>query len=951
VGVEEESDPFAERLERAAPVGDAIEGERLLAAVKARLFDEPSPETRIDRFVVLGQLGAGGMGVVYAAYDPELDRKVAIKLVRTWGATRREQDQERLVGEARALAKLSHPHVVAVYEVGLHGDAVFIAMEFVRGETLRERVVAGRTPWREAVRMYLQAGEGLAAAHEAGIVHRDFKPDNAIVGDDGRVRVVDFGLARRDGGIDASDTVTDRPTETRSLTVTGAMVGTPAYMAPEQHEGMPAGPRTDQYAFCASLHEALVGTPQMASDGATVGPRLPGRLRRALARGLAVAPEDRFGDVRALLDELRALLETSRRLRVTAAVAAIVGVGAGAVIPVLLGAREHCPDPGPELVAVWSSAQRAVVRAAAHELGATAEASAVVVERELDARAEKWIAGRRDACEGLHVRRTESDALFDRRMRCLDRGRDAMADLIGLLGQSDPQTWQYAVDAVVGLAPVEACADVESLGAEAPLPTDADAAAEVERVRARIDQVRTLEHLGRLAEATPLAEDAIAAAKRTGHRPTEAEALHALAEIESAQQRDAAAAPLLEDAVWRAEAGHADELAIRALVDMMSAEARRGRTTQAAALERRILGALERLGRPTRIEPQFARARYLLATTEERYDDAEAHARAGIEASRRWSGDGSLDLARLTNCLGNVQYERAEYDAAFETISSALEIKREWLGEQHPDVILTRGGLAACHERRGRIDDAEAVLRAAIADAEQSLTGPSPVLSLALDNLANLLGQTGRPEEAIVLGERSLAILEASVGPDDARNLQTLNSLGNAYDAVGRVADARAAYERVIAIADRIDPDHSVKAYAWNNLGMMDIAAGDPEHARELIAKALAQHTRTHGESHPATGQLAYSLVIADFSCEAYADAIVHARQAIAVLEHGGATAERSLALARFALARGLVLDRPEVGRAEAAAAAESAAAGFERLGMTAELAEVRNWQAQNVRE
>ncbi len=950
--VSEESDSFVERLERAAPVGDAMEGERLLAVVKARLFDEPPAETRIDRFVVLGQLGAGGMGVVYAAYDPELDRKVAIKLVRTWGEQRREQDQARLLGEARALAKLSHPHVVAVYEVGVHREHVFIAMEFVRGKTLRDHVVAGRTPWREVLRLYLQAGEGLAAAHAAGLVHRDFKPDNAIVGDDGRVRVVDFGLARREGGVELDDSSTDRSMATPSLTVTGARVGTPAYMAPEQQQGAPAGPSTDQYCFCASLHEALVGAlPDPADAPRDVLSNLPSRLRRALARGLATSPGDRFADTRELLTELRATLESSRRRRVSATLAAIVGIGAGAMIPVLLGAREPCPDPTPELADVWSPAQREVVRAAARGVGTTAEGYAAIVERELDARADAWIAERHDACEALHVRRTESDALFDRRMRCLDRARDAMGDLVALLGESDAKTWQFAVDAVVGLAPIDACADVEMLGAEDPLPTEPEAAAEVERVRAQIDRVRTLEHLARLGEAAALAEQVIAAAKQTGHRPTEAEALHALGNLESAQERDAAAAPVFEDAVWRAEAGHADELAVQVLADMMGGEARRGRTEHATALERRIAGALERLGRPSRIEPAIAHARYLLATAQERWDDAEAHARAGIEASRRWSGARSLELAGLTNALGNVQYARGDYDAAFETISFALEIKREWLGEQHPDVILTRGGIAACHERRGRAAEAEAVLRVMIADAERSLTGPSPVLSLALDNLANLLEQAGRSAEAIELGERSLVVLAASVGPDDPRNIQTLLTLGNAYDRVGRTAEARAAYERVLVLADRVDPDHSMKALAWNNLGFMALAAGDAEQARALIGKAFAQHARTHGEQHPTTGQLAYSLVAADLAAEAFDDAIVHARQAIAALEGGGPTAEYSLARARFGLARALLHVRPEEGRTEAMAAADAAEAGFERLEMPSDAAEVRKWMADHAGE
>ncbi len=210
---------------------------------------------RIGGFVVLRKLGEGGMGVVYAAYDEELERKVAIKLLRTdFSGEQQSLGQARLLREAQAMAKLSHPNVAQIYAVGETSGAVFIAMEFVSGGNLREWMERATRPWRAVLAAYLQAGEGLAAAHAAGIVHRDFKPDNVLMGEDQRVRVVDFGLARP--GDVALELMISAPGNSASgsfpgveLTQQGAFIGTPAYMAPEQHKREPADAQSDQFSF------------------------------------------------------------------------------------------------------------------------------------------------------------------------------------------------------------------------------------------------------------------------------------------------------------------------------------------------------------------------------------------------------------------------------------------------------------------------------------------------------------------------------------------------------------------------------------------------------------------------------------------------------------------------------------------------------------------------------
>jgi serine/threonine protein kinase len=310
-------DPLDHLLAGARPVVDEIERAVARARAESALFGDEAGPPRIGRYRVVQRAGAGGMGVVWEAHDPELERAVAIKLVRAESAAARE----RVLAEGQALARLSHPNVVPVFDVGLHGDQVFLVMELVRGETLRQHVAAAPRDPRAIAQIYRQAGEGLAAAHRAGLVHRDFKPDNAIVGRDGRVRIVDFGLACPPG---LADDAPDVP----------PVIGTPRYMAPEQAAGGVITAAADQYAFCASLREAL--TPR-AGD---VGRATTRWLEAIIARGTRADPAARFPSMdevtRALAREPRGALRS--RLRVVAAAALAAGAFA-------IGRGSHSGEP------------------------------------------------------------------------------------------------------------------------------------------------------------------------------------------------------------------------------------------------------------------------------------------------------------------------------------------------------------------------------------------------------------------------------------------------------------------------------------------------------------------------------------------------------------------------------------------------------------------------------
>lgn len=304
------------------PAAVAIELDVARESVRGQLFPNMRRPETLGRYELVRRLGSGGMGLILVAYDPQLDREVAIKILRAGvdGGT----DHERLLAEARAAARLSHPNVVAMHDVGVHDGRVFVAMELVRGVSFRSWL-ADHHAWREVLDILLQAGDGLMAAHEAGLVHRDFKPANMLVGDDGRVRVVDFGLARAASELPVDASLPDFGEQTlRSLyTMTGEVVGTPAYMAPEQWIGGTVDARADQFSFCVCLYEGLFG--ERPFEGGTLtaireavlgaplqmppfSDRLPPVIRSVLERGLSRRREDRYPDMTALLSELRTAL-------------------------------------------------------------------------------------------------------------------------------------------------------------------------------------------------------------------------------------------------------------------------------------------------------------------------------------------------------------------------------------------------------------------------------------------------------------------------------------------------------------------------------------------------------------------------------------------------------------------------------------------------------------------
>ena len=511
-----------------------------------------APGTVIGRYVIDHEIGSGGMGVVYAARDPELGRLVAVKVLRdgTHPST-----EERIRREAQAMARLAHPNVVAVHDTGTFEHRIFVAMEYVAGSTLARWTATPRSP-REIIDAYLAAGRGLAAAHAVGLVHRDFKPENVFVGQDGRVRVGDFGVARTtvaigalyaavpSSGAAALPTASDPPEKPARLTAPGTLLGTPYYIAPELYDGADADPRSDQFSFCVALFTTLHGERPFEGDTfATLAtnvragrvrrlraPGVPRRIHAAIRRGLSADPAARFPSLRDLLAALRPTPRHRLRRTVVLAAGAVLVAGLGVIAWrggyfAASAADESCIGPVPGFAAAWNPGRRAAINAAF--AASQAPDAAVALRRvsdALDRYAARWAQADAAACRDIRSAGHRADAELELRAWCLERRRYDAAALIDILAAADRSVIEHAVAAVTELPDPAGCADPAVLRQIGAPPSSAVVRLQLIELMPRLSQARAEFTTGSYSRASEHVIPLVESAHALGYRPLEAEA-------------------------------------------------------------------------------------------------------------------------------------------------------------------------------------------------------------------------------------------------------------------------------------------------------------------------------------------------------------------------------------------------------------------------------------------
>ena len=768
----------------------------------------------VGRFVLLALLGRGGMGEVYAAYDPELDRKVAVKILHA-----RSQDGEaRLVREAQAIAKLQHPNVVVVYDVGTFHDTVFIAMEFVDGNTLSYWVHAQPRTWRETLRLYQAAGRGLAAAHEIGMVHRDFKPDNVMLTKDGQVRVMDFGLARQvvdgpgqpltasqiqsaraealraagfggeDGDLQATRQLKGPSAENLvgssggmlglKLTRTGAQVGTPAYMAPEQFTpGGATDARTDQFSFCVSLYEAL--DDERPFEGATMvaltasvllgevrappdKTRVPGWLRRVLLRGLSTDPAQRYPSMTALLAALDADPAAGRR-RLALMLGVVVATAGIAVAANRLGsgARTVCAGGGARFAGVWESGgqrspRKNAIRAAFLNTGKPFAAQAFVASaRLLDEFVARWTSMYQDACEATHVRGDQSPEVLDLRMSCLTDRLGNVRALTDVFASADNGVVINAVSAAGALPALDECANVAALRAVVKPPADPATRKRVDELHDELARMIALRDSGQCAAAETRVAPLVDAVQKTGYQPLLGEALAAAGGLGNFCGAPLVALARLKGGYAAASAGHYDLVAAEAAAAVPAVAVPAGRMDDARDWLEIARAAIERIGGDARLEGQFLGSESAI-----------------LEANHDFEGQVSIDRR-------------------------ALALTRKTLGADHPFAIIGLASLGNALANAGRYAEALEADRAACAAAARVVGPVHPIFGDASNNACEALNHLGRYDEAIPYCRRALDVWQAA-GADATTRSYSLTALGIALLGASRASEALAPLQEAL---------------------------------------------------------------------------------------------------------------------------------------------------------
>jgi tetratricopeptide (TPR) repeat protein len=859
--------------------------------------DQLARGTAVGRYVIMDELGSGGMGVVYRAFDPELDRKVAIKLLQADAAGESIGGQAWLQREAQAMARLSHPNVLAVFDVGsLPGDRVFVAMELVDGTTLRQWLKEEPRSWREIVPVMRAAGAGLAAAHATGLVHRDFKPDNILVGRDGRVRVMDFGLARLVTEIDPPQGETpDSQIEVKSplamhLTEAGSLVGTPGYMAPELRTGHAADARTDQFAFGVAVYEALFKVrpyPKSAPKGSKPKPppadsKVPASVVRVVMRAISPDPAERFASMDALLAEL-AIDPAARRRRLMfagAAVLALGGVAAGGAA-LMRSHQQVCTGFDARLAGAWDAPAKLRIKTAFDATKRPFAGKAYdSLARDVDEYAHQWTEAAVDACKATRVRGEQTEEALSLRESCLDRRLDELRSLAQVLAGADADLVEKADDLASGLEPLHRCSNLAALRAPGLPPTEPKpVVVHTEQLLADAKaQLLAGHHLQAVNDAT----QAQHLADELHYTPWKAEGLVVEGAAWAGANNIEKAGEQCSAAVWKALDGHRDDLTAQAALCAAATSAQHEMAQARIWIHlARTFGA--RNGSDPETELRALEVEGLVDASTGDIAASVAVQQKALALAERLAGNNKNEVWRDEEVIGTTYARVGAWDKSLPHLERALALHEAYVGPDHPDIATILTTLGAAYSKAGRLDQAKLSYARALAIREKAEGPDSPSLVLTLNNAADGMIKAGDIPGAIVYLDRAKQLADKSLGDSNPLTQAVATTRAEALAAGGRIAEARAQYDAVLAIEQ--ETRSGLLAATLTSRMTTELGAKDWAAAATFAQRAIDTVEATAGKESPDLWEPLAGLAHADIELGHRTDAKPLLERALAIAD------------------------------------------------------------------
>ncbi|NVB39865.1 serine/threonine protein kinase [Pseudenhygromyxa sp. WMMC2535] len=861
------------------------------------------------------------MGVVLSGYDPELERKVALKFIKSQ-AGGQEAARTRLQREAQALAKLDHPNVVTVYDVGVHRGRLFVGMEFVEGNTLKAwmRSTEQQRTWKDVLKVFSEAGRGLAAAHAAGMVHRDFKPENVMLGDDGRVRVMDFGLVKAAGqegeeGLSfqaISDTLEagEKCLSRNSLTRTGTLLGTPAYMSPEQIAGGSADARSDQFSFCVALYEALYGERPFSGENLgelgkailsrDVAPAsrwsdVPCHVRKALLRGLEPHPDARWATMTELLV---ALSDSPRRswrswLAPIAAAAAISGSVWGFTHAGDL--HEVCSDGEEMLAGIWDEGAQRDLRARTLASNLPyAEQTWRIVADGFDDWSESWRAARLQACQATRLRGEQTADVLELRLACLDRQLVRFETSLGGLRKVDLEPGvllDRLVEQREWLPSPERC-DALSILEGGGGDSSGELAADDARgaLLERIAGVEGLLDAASYGEAIEQAERVVSDARLVDDEALEAEALRILGTTLHARGRSPERAKAtLREAALLARRSRAERVFVEAATVLVGEYALSD--VELAKLWSELARiALEELGGDLELEVGLGLAIGDLAMVEGNYELALVHHRRVLGLVDEKTPSHLRALRKVSDDLREI----GRFEEARELLEQGREQAIEVWGPKHPDVARTLVALANVLAEQSRFGEALEFAQRSLAISEE-IHGPSSLeVARTLNSIAIIHDEAGRYGAAVRTLERARAIMVRHRGEAHPDVAVVEVNIGSAKQNLARYDEAIEHYELAREIlSESLGGEHVSVGVCLQNIGASQVergiwgdSRGDLETGLASLDQAEPLFAAVYGLEHPAMAALDHNRAVALGGLRRYDEALAAELRSLAIKEH-----------------------------------------------------------------